>query len=292
MAREESAGPGGAANMSKKRRTRARGKAEKKARYIRAAILLSSLLLIIVPIMNPLSYKLEESSLVSCLVPYTKLSLVLEELNDTLGARQLVIIYTPCQITSCSTNSRTLSIPIETLRNKSAQELSIGRGVLDNILLEIRTGETIPPSRITSTGEHGSALLFTWSYPALRAILYVSLESKKAVLSIKEARLSQYKPPQDCKLLRLGNSVHTNSDNTSDVYTLECKDNIYSKPLKFTRRVAPFTLEQIAIKDYYCPGTSTKTRYINVSPILILAGILLALVTIRAELRRRHRAVP
>ena len=292
MAREESADPGAVAKMSKKRRTHARSKAKNKAHLIRAAILLSSLLLIIVPIISPLTYKLKESSLVSCLVPYTKLSLVLEEFNDTLGAKQLVVIYTPCGATSCNTASRTLSIPIEALRNRSVEELSIGRGVLDNILLEIRTGETIPPSRITSTGKHGSALLFTWSYPALRAILYVSLESKKAALSIKGARLSQYKPPEGCKLLHLGNGVHTNSDSTSDIYTLECKDNIYSKTLKFTKRVAPFTLEQVVIKDYYCPGTGTKTRYIDVSPILILAGILLALVAVWAELRRRHRAVP
>ncbi len=278
--------------MGKKRRTRARSKVESKARYIYAAILLFSLLLIIVPLISPLTYKLKESSLVSCLVPYTKLSLVLEELNDTLGVKQLVVIYTPCGATSCNTTSRTLSIPIEALRNRSVKVLSIGRGVLDNILLEIRTGETIPPSRITSTGKHGSALLFTWSYPALKAILYVSLESKKASLSIKGARLSQYTPPKDCKLLQLGNGTYINNDNISTIYILECKDNIYSKPLKFTRKVAPFTLEQITIMDYYCPGTSTETRYINVSPTLIAAGILLALVTTWAELRRRHKAAP
>ncbi len=271
--------------MKKKHRLQTRTAKRNRAPYVKVAAFLASLAMIIAPIIHPVTYKLKETSLLSCLIPYTRLSLVLNELNDTLGAKQLIIIYTPCGLTSCNTSSKTLTIPIKMLRKRPTATINIGRGVLENILIKITTGETIPPSRITSTGRHGSALLFTWNYPALKAILYVGLESEKATLSVKGAKLVQYKPPRDCSLL-------PSSQAANSVYVVECKDNIYAKPLKFTKNTALLRRDQIVIRDYYCPGTGTRIEYIAVSPILVTIGVSLALMVAWAELRRRRLGRP
>ncbi len=252
----------------------------------RLAVVAVAILLIIVPIIKPLMYKLGSTSIASCLIPYTRLSLVLSELNDTLGAKNLVLLYTPCGSTSCSTASKSLSIPLSSLRKKPVKELSIGEGVLDNILIELATGETIPPSRIMSTGVHGSSLLFTWNYPYLKAILYVGLESRKAIVDVKGIILSKYRPPRGCSLLSSSTQL-TSSNESSDAYMLICKDNIFAKKLSFTKTTWLLKVEQVTLRDYYCPGTGSRLEYINVSPLLLSIGSLLASLIVWTELRKK-----
>lgn len=269
-----------------KRRSLAQKRRRKTLRSTRFAIIVVAILLIVVPSVKPFMYKLRSSSIASCLVPYTRLSLVLSELNGTLSAKKLVLLYTPCVPTSCSAASKSLSIPLSALRNGSVKELSIGKGVLDNILIELATGETIPPSRITSTGVHGSSLLFTWNYPYLKAILYVGLESRKAIVSVRGITLSKYRPPRGCSLLPSSTQL-TSSSKSSDAYVLVCKDNIFAKKLIFTKTTWLLKAEQITIRDYYCPGTGSRLEYINVSPLLLFIGALLALLIAWTELRRK-----
>ena len=258
---------------------RRHGKRRHSLRLVYVIITVAIILVSIPFIMSPM-YRLSSSSLVTCLVPDTKLTLILNEINDTLGAKNLVIIYTLCGATSCDRISKTITVPIQELRSKP-RTIDIGRGTLDNILIELKTRETIPATRVSAV-EHGSALLFTWAYPALRAVLYVGLESRRALLSIKleNMTLTQYKPPHGCSLepYRYG----------SQVYSLTCSNNIYSKHLVFSRRYKLLRVERIIVNDYYCPGNGIVKEYLDLSAILWALGLaLLVLGILRAKIRSR-----
>ena len=248
--------------------------------YLLAAI--TGLLLIIVPSMHPFLYKLKAASLKTCLVPYTKLSLLLSGLNSSLGAKGFLILYSPCNLTRCSTTPGSLDVPISALKNKYPKEVDIGRGILVNILIKLATNETIPATMVNSAGEHGSALIFTWSYPGLRAILYVGLSSRKAILSVEGVKLEQYNAPKGCKLI----SINTDLPRYN-IYKIKCRYNIYARQLRFTRTEELFKVKQVLINEYSCPSVGTKQEYINLSPIFILAGVLLeTLILFALRLRR------
>jgi len=212
------------------------------------------------------------------------LTLVLNEVNDTLGAKNFVILYTPCGSTSCDNASRTITIPIKELE-KRPRTIELGRGVLDNILVELETGETMPATRVTATGR-GSALLFTWAYPSLRAILYVGLESRQALLSTSSGNtLGQYSPPRGCSLEQY--------QRDNQVYLLKCDSNIYSKHLVFSKRLGLLKIERITIRDYYCPGSGAKEEYLDLSPMLWALGLaMLVILGLRSKIPRSLRPGP
>lgn len=258
---------------------RRHGKRRHNLRLVYVIIAVATIL-VSIPFIKPPKYRLSSSSIVTCLVPDTKLSLVLNEINDTLGAKNFVIIYTPCGTVSCDNTSKTITVPIQELRSRP-KTIYIGKGTLDNILIELKTRETIPATRI-SIIEHGSALLFTWAYSTLRAILYVGLESRQALLSIKleNMTLTQYKPPHGCSLepYQYG----------SRVYSLTCSNNIYSEHLVFSRRYKLLRVEQIIVNDYYCPGNGIVEEYLDLSAIFWALGLALLLLGIlRAKIRSR-----
>ncbi len=245
-------------------------------------VLITGLLLIIVPSMHPLLYRLKATSLKTCLVPYTRLSLLLSEFNSSLGAKGFLILYSPCSLTRCGTMLNSLDVPMSALESKYLKEVNIGRGILVNILIKLATNETIPATMVKSAGEHGSVLIFTWSYPGLRAILYVGLSSRKAILSVEGVKLEQYIAPKGCRLI----SINTDSPG-HNVYIIKCRYNIYAGQLKFTRTEALFKVKQVLINKYSCPGVGTEQEYINLSLIFILSGLLLEALIVLV-LRARH----
>jgi len=247
----------------------------------RLLMLIAGFLLIVVSFAHPLLYRVRAAAVEACLVPYTRLVLSLSRFNDSLGAKQIVVLYSPCNLTRCSTILRSVSIPISALENERLEKVNIGRGILVNILIGLAANETIPATVVSSLGSHGSSLVFAWNYPDLRAVLYVALLSRRAVLSVKETNLMEYNAPRGCKLLSINNGLMDN------IYIIKCKYNIYTKQLRFSRSESLFEVKQVIINKYSCPGMGTKQEYINLSPILIIFGFLLEVLTLYA-LKTRH----
>jgi hypothetical protein len=260
-----------------------RQKTRKRKYLLWRITLLASLVLIVVGLFAP-SITIRKESVSACLIPYNTLHIAIQEINSSLKVKDIVVIYSKCTTTECSSTSSTISISINDLR-EGAKTIVLGPSMFNNIVAELETGETLPASNAKSTGIHGSSLLFTWNYPSLKMLLYVGMYAKKAYIST-DYPLFGYESPRQCI------AKHISEEKGTTIGVLVCSKNLYEIQLDFTRRQYLGLLVQKAeVESYACPTTLQLRTYIDTALILEAVASLLLASLILTYFKNRKKTI-